>query len=61
VSVPMRPALLVCGPGSKGVRGGPTSRKDRDNTLLAALREVRWGQRGGACGETSAAGYECKE
>jgi hypothetical protein len=45
-TVPMRPALLVCGPGSTGVRGGPTSRRDRDSTLLAALREVRGRGRG---------------
>jgi hypothetical protein len=29
------------GSGSTGVRGGPTTRRDRDSTLLAALRE--WG------------------
>lgn len=41
-NVPVRPALLVSGPGSSssGRRGGPLSRAARDQALLEALREV---------------------
>jgi hypothetical protein len=42
--VPVRPALLVSGPGStSGRKGGPLSRAARDQALLEALREVSLG------------------